>query len=213
MDKSMVKGAVIGGIAMVVLTGGAVTGYKAMNQTKYADVVGVKEVTQKVTTPREDCRQVQVQKQAPVKDENRVAGTVIGGVAGGLLGSTIGGGTGKTVATVAGAAGGAYAGNQVQKNMQQKDVGDDDRDALHHGERDLAEADRLRRDLSPRRQGEGRADVVPPRRADPREGRPTGADAARHEEADLRSTPMQRRPVRGRVSAACLRRAAPCRRA
>ena len=112
----------IGGIAMVVLTGGAVTGYKAMNQAKYADVVGVKEVTQKVTTPREDCRQVQVQKQAPVKDENRVAGTVIGGVAGGLLGSTIGGGTGKTVATVAGAAGGAYAGNQVQKNMQQKDV-------------------------------------------------------------------------------------------
>jgi len=122
MDRSMVKGVVIGGIAMVVLTGGAVTGYKAMNQAKYADVVGVKEVTQKVTTPREDCKQVQVQKQAPVKDENRVAGTVIGGVAGGLLGSTIGGGTGKTVATVAGAAGGAYAGNQVQKNMQQKDV-------------------------------------------------------------------------------------------
>ena len=116
MDKSMVKGVVIGGIAMVVLTGGAVTGYKAMNQAKYADVVGVKEVTQKITTPREDCKQVQVQKQAPVKDENRVAGTVIGGVAGGLLGSTIGGGTGKTVATVAGAAGGAYVGNKVEKN-------------------------------------------------------------------------------------------------
>ena len=41
---------------------------------------------------------------------------------GGLLGSTIGGGTGKTVATVAGAAVGAFAGNQAQKNMQQKDV-------------------------------------------------------------------------------------------
>jgi uncharacterized protein YcfJ len=122
MDKSMVKGVVIGGIAMVVLTGGAVTGYKALNQPKYADVVKVKEVTQAVTTPREECKDVQVQKQAPVKDENRVAGTVIGGVAGGLLGSTIGGGRGKTVATVAGAAGGAYAGNQVQKNMQQKDV-------------------------------------------------------------------------------------------
>jgi uncharacterized protein YcfJ len=93
-----------------------------MNQAKYADVIGIKEVTQKVTTPREDCKEVQVQKQAPVKDENRVAGTVIGGVAGGLLGSTIGGGTGRTVATVAGAAGGAYAGNQVQKNMQQKDT-------------------------------------------------------------------------------------------
>jgi uncharacterized protein YcfJ len=122
MDKSMVKGVVIGGVAMVVLTGGAVTGYKALSEPKYADVVKVKEVTQAVTTPREECRDVQVQKQAPVKDENRVAGTVIGGVAGGLLGSTIGGGRGKTVATVAGAAGGAYAGNQVQKNMQEKDV-------------------------------------------------------------------------------------------
>ena len=122
MDKSMVKGVVIGGIAMVVLTGGAVTGYKAMNQAKYAEVVQVKDVMQTVTTPRQECKDVQVQKQAPVKDEHRVAGTVIGGVAGGLLGNQIGGGRGKTVATVAGAAGGAYAGNQVQKNMQEKDV-------------------------------------------------------------------------------------------
>jgi uncharacterized protein YcfJ len=63
-----------------------------------------------------------VQRQAPVQDERRVAGTVLGGVAGGLLGSQIGGGSGKKVATVAGAAAGAYAGNQVQKNMQQRDV-------------------------------------------------------------------------------------------
>ena len=122
MDKSMVKGFVIGGIAMVVLTGGAVTGYKAMTKPAQADVVAVKEVTQTVTTPRQECQEVQVQKKAPVKDENRVAGTVIGGVAGGLLGSTVGGGRGKTVATVAGAAAGGYAGNQVQKNMQEKDV-------------------------------------------------------------------------------------------
>ncbi len=43
-------------------------------------------------------------------------------MAGGLLGSTIGGGKGKTLATVGGAAAGGYAGNQVQKNMQDKDV-------------------------------------------------------------------------------------------
>lgn len=122
MDKSMVKGLVIGGVAMVVLTGGAVTGYNAINQPKFADVVGVKEVTQAITTPRQECREVQVQKKAPVKDENRIAGTVLGGVAGGLVGNQIGGGRGKTVATVAGAAGGAYAGNQIQKNMQEKDV-------------------------------------------------------------------------------------------
>jgi uncharacterized protein YcfJ len=122
MDKSMIKGVAIGGIAMVVLGSGAVTGYKAMTKPKFADVVAVKEVTQAVVTPREQCEDVQVQRQAPVQDQHRVAGTAVGAVAGGLLGSTIGGGKGKTVATVAGAAAGGYAGNQVQKNMQQKDV-------------------------------------------------------------------------------------------
>jgi uncharacterized protein YcfJ len=122
MDKSLVKGVVIGGIATVVVTGGAVTGYRTMTQPKAAEVVAVKEVMQTVSTPRQDCREVQVQKKAPVKDEHRVAGTVLGGVAGGLLGNQVGGGRGKTVATVAGAAGGAYAGNQIQKSMQDKDV-------------------------------------------------------------------------------------------
>jgi len=122
MDKSMIKGVVIGGVAMVVLAAGAVPTYKALSKPKFAEVVGVKEVTETVVTPREECQDVQVQKQAPAKDSHRVTGTVIGGVAGGLLGSTIGGGTGRTVATIAGAAGGAYVGNQVQKGMQQKDV-------------------------------------------------------------------------------------------
>ena len=122
MDKSMVKGVVIGGIAMVVLAAGGVTGYKTMTQPKFAEVVAVKEAKETITTPREKCEQVQVQHQAPVKDPHRATGTIIGGVAGGLLGSTIGGGTGKTVATVAGAAAGGYAGNKVQKNMQEKDV-------------------------------------------------------------------------------------------
>jgi uncharacterized protein YcfJ len=122
MDSSMIKGILIGGIAMVVVSAGAVTGYKTLTKPKVADVIAVKEVTETVSTPREDCQDVQVQKQAPAKDSQRIAGTVIGGVAGGLLGSTIGGGAGRTLATVAGAAGGAYAGNQVQKNMQQKNV-------------------------------------------------------------------------------------------
>jgi len=122
MDKSMMQGFMVGGIAMVVLGAGAVGGYKALSKPKVADVVAVKEVTQTVVTPREECQDVQVQRQAPVQDEHRVAGTAIGAVAGGLLGSTIGGGKGKTLATVAGAAAGGYAGNQVQKNMQQKDV-------------------------------------------------------------------------------------------
>ena len=122
MNISMIKGIAVGGIAMVVLGAGAVTGFKTMMKPEFADVIAVKEMTQTVATPREICEDVQVQQRAPVKDEHRIAGTVVGGVAGGLLGSTVGGGKGKTLATVAGAAAGGYAGNQVQKNMQEKDV-------------------------------------------------------------------------------------------
>src|SRR5215470_8174166 len=111
MDSSMIKGVVVGGIAMVVVSAGAVTGYKVMTKPKFADVVGVQEVTETVVTPREECHDVQVTRQAQTSDPNRVTGTVIGGVAGGLLGSTI-----------AGAAGGAYVGNQVQKSQQQKNT-------------------------------------------------------------------------------------------
>src|SRR6185369_2965226 len=48
------------------------------------------------------------------KDPNNIAGTVIGGI----IGHQIGGGTGNTVATIAGAAGGAYAGNQIQSRKR-----------------------------------------------------------------------------------------------
>jgi uncharacterized protein YcfJ len=121
MDRSMMKGLVVGGIAMVVLGAGAAS-WKTLSKPAFADVVAVKEVTETVVTPHERCEDVQVKKQAPVKDEHRLAGTAIGGIAGGLLGSTIGHGNGKTLATVAGAAAGGYAGNRVQKNMQEKDV-------------------------------------------------------------------------------------------
>jgi uncharacterized protein YcfJ len=122
MDKSMVKGIAVGGIAMVVLGAGAVTGYKTLSKPAFADVIDVKDVVQTTVTPRENCENVQVQHQAAVKDEHRIAGSVAGGLAGGLLGSAVGGGNGKTLATVAGAAAGGYAGNRVQKNMQEKDV-------------------------------------------------------------------------------------------
>ena len=104
MDKSMIKGFSVGGLAMVVLGAGAVTGYKSLTKPKLAEVIAAKEVMETVVTPREHCEDIQVQHQAPVKDSNRIAGTVVGGVAGGLLGSAFGGGKGKTLATVAGAA-------------------------------------------------------------------------------------------------------------
>jgi uncharacterized protein YcfJ len=122
MNTSMVKGIVIGGAVALAVGAAGVTGYKTMSTPKFAEVVGVKDVTETIKTPREECQEVEVKKQAPVKDEHRIAGTAIGVVAGGLLGSTIGGGTGKTVATVAGAAAGGYAGNKVQGNMQKNDT-------------------------------------------------------------------------------------------
>ncbi len=122
MDKAMIKGVAVGGLAMVVLGASGVTGYKTLTAPKVAEVVAVKEVKETVVTPRERCEDVAVRRQAPVQDPNRITGTVVGGLAGGLLGSTIGGGDGKKVATVAGAVAGGYAGNQVQKNLQQKDT-------------------------------------------------------------------------------------------
>lgn len=49
-------------------------------------------------------------------------GTVAGGVVGGLLGNQVGGGSGKTAMTVLGVAGGAFAGNTIEKNMKKVTV-------------------------------------------------------------------------------------------
>ena len=46
------------------------------------------------------------------------AGAIAGAVVGGILGNQVGGGSGKTAATVLGAAGGAYAGHELEKRNQ-----------------------------------------------------------------------------------------------
>jgi len=120
MDKSMLIGAVAGAVAVTAI--GGVAGYKVLHpEPTYAEVINVQPVTKTIRTPHQVCRDEAVTRQAPVKDENRIAGTAIGAVLGGVLGNQVGGGTGKTVATVAGAAAGGYAGNRVQKNMQESD--------------------------------------------------------------------------------------------
>lgn len=45
-------------------------------------------------------------------------GAVAGAVVGGILGNQVGGGRGNTAATVLGAAGGAYAGNEIEKSQK-----------------------------------------------------------------------------------------------
>lgn len=120
MDRSTAIGAVIGGAA--VLSIGAIGGYEITKGPSYAEVQMVTPVHETVKTPERICNSVPVVHKAPVKDENRIAGTVIGGVVGGLLGNQIGRGKGNTVATLAGAAGGAYAGNKVQQGLQDRDT-------------------------------------------------------------------------------------------
>jgi uncharacterized protein YcfJ len=87
-----------------------------------AVVLGATPVTEAVKTTRTECRDVPVERQAPVTDEHRITGTVVGSAIGGVLGHQVGGGRGKNVATAVGALAGGLAGNQVQKNMQQKDT-------------------------------------------------------------------------------------------
>jgi outer membrane lipoprotein SlyB len=57
-----------------------------------------------------------------VKGDDGTAGAIAGGLLGGLLGNQVGKGSGKTVATVIGVAGGAYAGNQIQKQTGGKNM-------------------------------------------------------------------------------------------
>jgi len=70
-----------------------------------------------------DCGVVQsVQKVERTEKAKGIAGSpvtpgmAVGGVVGGLLGNQIGGGSGRGAATVLGAAGGAYAGHEIERH-------------------------------------------------------------------------------------------------
>ncbi len=56
--------------------------------------------------------------------EGSAVGMIAGGAAGALLGRQIGAGLGKDLATLAGAAGGAYAGKQLEQRMKTQKVWD-----------------------------------------------------------------------------------------
>jgi len=120
MNKSLITGLVVGGIA--VTAAGAFAGYQAMDDRRSAEVLDVEPLMKTVRTPRQVCSDEVVTHQAATKDPKRVTGAVLGAVAGGVLGNQVGGGDGKTVATVAGAAAGGYAGSKIQKSMQENNT-------------------------------------------------------------------------------------------
>ena len=119
MNKSLILGLVIG--AAVVTAGGAIASLDLF-KPKFAEVLHVEPLTKQIRTPREVCKEEAVTRTAPVKDQKRIAGTVIGAVVGGVLGSQVGSGDGRKIATVAGTAAGGYAGNKIQQKAQQRNT-------------------------------------------------------------------------------------------
>ena len=106
MNKSMWLGVALG--AAVATAGGVLAGYKLMSDDAPAS-------TAAVLTER--CTERTVTHAGDLKDEHRIAGSVIGGLVGGAVGKDVGD---RDITTAAGAAGGAIAGNQIQKKIQER---------------------------------------------------------------------------------------------
>lgn len=64
------------------------------------------------------CGSVESINQIESKGQGSGIGAVAGGIAGALLGNTMGAGNGRTAMTLLGAGGGAYAGNEIEKNTR-----------------------------------------------------------------------------------------------
>ena len=69
-----------------------------------------------------DCGTVSAIRETEQKGEGTGLGAIGGAVVGGVIGNQFGGGSGKKILTVAGAAGGAYAGHQVEKSARSTKV-------------------------------------------------------------------------------------------
>lgn len=68
--------------------------------------------------PCANCGVVDSIRAVEAKGQGTGVGAVAGGVVGGILGNQVGGGRGRTAMTVVGAGAGAYAGNELEKNMK-----------------------------------------------------------------------------------------------
>ncbi|MGA8708218.1 MAG: glycine zipper 2TM domain-containing protein [Steroidobacteraceae bacterium] len=120
MSKSFLIGSIIGGV--ILTSGGAYAGYRAVAAARGAEVVSVTATTRAVKSPWQDCHDEQVTRTKPSRDTHQLVGTGVGAALGGLVGSQFGGGNGKILTTVAGVAAGGYAGHQVEKKMQQGNI-------------------------------------------------------------------------------------------
>ncbi len=98
-----------------------------------------------------NCGVVDSVRAVEVKGEGSGLGAVAGGVLGGVLGNQVGGGRGRTAMTVVGAGAGAYAGNEVEKNMKKSvsyeirvRMDDNSFRTFHAGQPDVAVGQRVK---------------------------------------------------------------------
>ncbi len=66
------------------------------------------------------CGAIESMRQVEVQGETSGLGAAAGGVAGAIVGNQFGRGDGRTLMTIAGAAGGAYTGNTIEKQMKKR---------------------------------------------------------------------------------------------
>lgn len=110
-------------VALVVITMLAMSGcQKEQEAPTEAKITFVEAVTKAIKTPHQECNDVVVTRQAEVRDENKLLGTLGGAAAGAALGNQVGGGSGKTVATAVGTVAGAMTGRKIQENAQKNDT-------------------------------------------------------------------------------------------
>lgn len=74
--------------------------------------------TATVASTCSNCGVVESIRMTEIRGQGSGLGAVTGGVVGGILGNQVGGGDGRTVATLLGAAGGAYVGNNVERESK-----------------------------------------------------------------------------------------------
>jgi len=105
-------------------------GTKPKESAKSAHPAPVKEETDKVATAEDniakpaapaicrECGVIESIMEVKKPGAGTGLGAVAGGVLGGILGNQIGGGKGRSAMAILGAAGGAYAGHQVERNAR-----------------------------------------------------------------------------------------------
>ena len=119
MNKQTIVGIIAGAVAVTAI---GAFGYQKLDQPDFAAVTAVKPTTKTVSVPREECHDEVVTHTRAAKDTHQIAGTIVGAVVGGVIGHQIGDGRGRDVAKIGGAAAGGYAGNRIQKGMQERDT-------------------------------------------------------------------------------------------